>query len=140
MTPADIRAAIAADPALQALVPDTVALAEALSVSRTRLKPTEIGVGMILATLAPNGGTFLDDLNTVGQTDRNVHWVMDLLRQGRFDIGMPASRAMMQQLAGTHPELASGFELLLPLGEEPDPVTEYEVRCAIYNDNGSLAV
>lgn len=140
MTPADIRAAIAADPALQALVPDTVAVASALSEGRTRLKSTEIGVGMILATLAPDGGTFLDDLNAVGQTDRNVYWVMDLLRQGRFDIGMTASRAMMQQLAVVYPQLAAGFEQLLPLGEESDVVSEYDVRCAIFNADGTLAV
>jgi len=40
MTPQEIRDAITAAPELQALVPDTVALAAALSVGRTRVVKT----------------------------------------------------------------------------------------------------
>ena len=51
MTADEIRAAIAADPALQALVPDTQAIAAALSVGRTRYVETQIGVGTIIEVL-----------------------------------------------------------------------------------------
>ncbi len=51
MTHDEIRAAIAADPALQALVPDTQAIAAALSAGRTRYAETNIGVGTIIEVL-----------------------------------------------------------------------------------------
>lgn len=45
MTQDEIRAAISGSPELMALVPDTVALAAALSAGRTRVVSHEIGVG-----------------------------------------------------------------------------------------------
>ena len=91
MTADEIRAAIAADPALQALVPDSQAIADALSVGRTRWKHTDIGVGTIIEVLG---------------------------------------------LAAANPVL----DALIARAKEADPVDEYAVRAAIYNDDGSLRV
>lgn len=140
MTQDEIRAAISGSPELMALVPDTVALAAALSAGRTRVVSHEIGVGTILMVLAPNGGAFLDGLVVLGETDRNVNWAMGLIKQGRFDVGMQGTRAQMQALALQMPELAGAFTALLALAEVPDPVPEFDVRCAIFADDGALRV
>jgi len=140
MSPEEIRAAIAASTELLALVPNTEALASVLSEGRTRLEPREIGIGTILMVLAPDGGAFLDGLQVLGETDRNVFWSMELIRQGRFDVGLSGTRQQMLALAQQMPGLSSAFAALLGLAEVPDPVSEFKVRCAIYADDGTLRV
>ena len=56
---------------------------------------TPIGIGTILAVLAPNGGAFLDALESLGQTDSNVKWALKLIEQSNFDVGMEATRKQM---------------------------------------------
>lgn len=140
MTHDEIRAAIVASPDLQNLVPDTVALAVALSEGRQKPVPTEIGIGTILALMGGNGGVFLDTLVAVGEQNRDVYWTMDLIRQGRLRIDMPATRAGMQALAGAVPSLADGIAALLTLGFAADPVSEFDVRAAIFADDGALRI
>ena len=140
MTQDEIRAAIVASPDLQALVPDTGALAAALSAGRTRIESKEIGVGTILMVLQPHGGAFLDGLVALGQTDRNVFWSMVLIQAGKFDVGLPGTRAQMQALAQAMPSLNEAFSALLALAEVADPVGEFDVRCAIFADDGTLRV
>lgn len=140
MTHDEIRAAINGSPALMALVPDTVALAAALSAGRTRVVSHEIGVGTILMVLAPHGGAFLDGLQALGETDRNVFWSMELIRQGRFDVGLAGTRQQMLALADAMPQLAQAFGALLALAEVADPVPEFDVRCAVFADDGTLRV
>lgn len=107
-------------------------LAAGLSVGRTRLQSKEIGAGTILAILAPDGGAFLDALTVLGESDRNVFWSLDLIRQGRFDIGMPAARAQVTALGVDHPELAPAVASLLALGVVPDSLP-VDVVSAILN-------
>lgn len=143
MSPADILAAVTASPELQALLPDSEAIAAAMSVGRQRLAPTEIGVGTILETLAgvgKGGGVFLDTLTSVGASSRDVYWTMVLINKGTLRIDKPAVRAGMQGLAAAVPSLARQIDALLTLGYEPDPVTQTEVQAAIFNDDGTLKV
>ena len=64
MDATEIRAAIAADPALQTLVPDTTALAAALSQGRTQTVSTFVGVGRVMDCLGPTeGAAVLDALD-----------------------------------------------------------------------------
>lgn len=107
------------------------AIADIINVGRVRPQSKEIGIGTILAVMAPAGGVFLDGLNALGSTDRNVYWSMELIRQGRFDIGMPAARAQVQALADGQPDLAAGIEALLALGVAPDPVSAADVSRAL---------
>ena len=97
-------------------------IAEILSAGRTRLKSTPIGIGTILGVMAPNGGAFLDALETMGATDANVKWLLKLIERGAFDIGLEASRAQMQAYAQAVPALADAINALLQLGTEPDPI------------------
>ena len=97
-------------------------LAESLSVGRVRIAPKEIGIGTMLAALAPNGGAFMDGLIALGETDRNVYWAVDLIKQGKLDVGMAATREQVLALAAEHPELASAATSLLALAEVPDVI------------------
>lgn len=110
------------DPLLDYNNRQDVQIAEILSAGRTRLKSTPIGIGTVLAVMAPNGGAFLDALETMGTTDANVKWLLKLIERGAFDIGLGASRAQMLAYAQAVPELAAAVNALLQLGIEPDPI------------------
>lgn len=106
-------------------------IAAALSEGRTKLVPTEIGSGTILAALGDGGGAFLDALVEIGAVNRSVYWTMDLIRQGRLRIDLPATRAGMQGLAAAVPSLAPAVQALLTLGYEPDPIDVGAVSAAL---------
>lgn len=137
MTPAEILAAIDARAAGDAEFAGHVAarrdaqIAAALSEGRTKLVPTEIGSGAILAALGEGGGAFLDALVEIGTVNRNVYWTMDLIRQGRLRIDLPATRAGMQGLAAAVPSLAPAVQALMTIGVEPDPIPAELVTSAL---------
>ena len=125
MTAEEIRAAIAADPALQALVPDTVAIAAALSQGRTRWKHTDIGVGTIIDAL---------------YASPDYRHVKPLLDQGSLRLDTVAQAGMLQPLVTGGLLTQAQLDALIARAKEPAPVAEYDVRVAIYNDDGSMKV
>lgn len=140
MDTATIRAAISADPALRALVPDTHAIAARLSVGRVRFKPTLVGVGSVLSVLGLEVGSALCD---VLQSTPAYRHVWPLLRDHNLRIDDPQVRAGLQMLVGMQlsPTVKFGIahaEALLALGQEPDPVDELAVRRAVYLDDGTI--
>ena len=90
MTADEIRAAIAADPALQALVPDTQAIADALSVGRTRWKHTDIGVGTIIEALGLAAANPVLDALYASPDYRHVKPLLD---EGRLRLDVVADQA-----------------------------------------------
>ena len=135
MTAEEIRAAIAADPALQALVPDTVALAAALSVGRTRYVETQIGAGTIIEVLGlAVANPVLDALYAAP----DYRHVKPLLDQGRLRLDAVAKAGMLQPLVTSELLTQAQLDALVARAKEPAPVDEYDVRMAIYNDDGSL--
>ena len=137
MTAEEIRAAIAADPALQALVPDTVALAAALSVGRTRYVETNIGVGTIIEVLGLAAANPVLDALYASPDYRHVKSLLD---QGRLRLDVVAQAGMLQPLVTGGLLTQAQFDALIAWAKEPAPVDEYAVRVAIYNDDGSLRV
>lgn len=136
MTHDEIRAAIAADPALQALVPDTTAIAAALSHGRTRVVPKLGGVGMVMEALGPEvGAQVLDGLDAMKTTNSAVKWAWVLINRGELDFGSSATRAMITALLDDPVRSA-----LLAIAEEPVQVSEFDVRVAIFNDDGSVRI
>lgn len=136
MTHDDIRAVIAASPALLALVPNTEALAAAISEGRTRVASTLGGVGLVMEALGPDvGAQVLDGLDALKATNSAVKWAWVLINRGELDFGSSATRAMITALMDEPVRSA-----LLSIGEAPDPISEYDVRCAIYADDGTLRV
>ena len=137
MTADEIRAAIAADPALQALVPDTVALAAALSVGRTRYVETNIGVGTIIEALGLAAANPVLDAFDAAPDYRHVKPLLD---QGRLRLDTVAQAGMLQPLVTGGLLTQAQLDALVARAKEPAPVAEYDVRVAIYNDDGSLKV
>ena len=137
MTADEIRAAIAADPALQALVPDTQAIAAALSVDRTRWKHTEIGVGTIIEALGLAAANPVLDALYASPDYRHVKPLLD---QGRLRLDVVAQAGMLQPLVTGGLLTQAQLDALVARAKEPDPVDEYAVRVALYNDDGSLRV
>lgn len=136
MTHDEIRAAIAADPALQALVPDTQALAAALSAGRVRYVETNVGVGTIIEVLGlATANPVLDAI----YASPDYRHVKPLLDQGRLRLDSEFVRGALQAMV---PALLTQAQrdALVARAAVADPVSEYEVRCAIYADDGSLRV
>ena len=137
MTNAELRTIIAAraaeDPDFAKLVDERAdaAVAAALSEGRKKLVPTEIGSGTVLAVLAPGGGAFLDALVQVGEVNRDVYWTMDLIKQGRLRIDLPAVRTAMEGLAQAVPSLAPAITALLTLGYADDPIHYGQIAAAL---------
>lgn len=140
MTEQEIRDAIVASSALQALVPDTVALAAALSVGRVRLQKCFTGVGRIMDTLGPpEGASVLDTLDSLKATVPAIKWAFILLERGELDVGLVSVRSQIDALT---PAVFSVEQAaaLKALAEIPDPIAEFDVRKAIFSDNGDLLV
>jgi len=136
MTAEEIRAAIAADPALQALVPDTQALAAALSAGRVRYVETNIGVGTIIEVLGLSVANPVLDAIYASPDYRHVKPLLD---QGRLRLDSGFVRGALQAMVPTLLTQAQR-DALVARAVVADPVSEYEVRCAIYADDGSLRV
>ena len=110
---------------------DHGAIAAALSVGRTKVVPTPIGIGTVLAVMAPQGGDFLNALETMGATDANVKWALKMIEQATFDIGHPVTRAQLEQFAQDAPVLADGIAALLDVAVQDDPVSSQDVSKAM---------
>ncbi len=137
MTPEAIRSAIAADPALQALLPDSQAIADAMSVGRTRANSVEVGVGLILATIGlVSGNALLDALYAAP----DFRYVKPLLEQGRLVVSSPLVGVALAGMVAAAVITQAEADALVALGQEPDPVAEIDVRRAIWADDGSRAI
>jgi len=129
MTPSEIRAAIAASPELTALAAagSTQAIADALSVGRTKLVATEVGAGTILEVLGmATGNALLDLIDTVA----DFRHVRPLVQQGRLRLDSALVIATMQSLVGTVLTQAQA-DALKARATAPDPVTHQQVSAAI---------
>lgn len=122
---------------IDALLPirNDVAIAGILSIGRTKIQSRTVGIGTVLATMAPNGGAFLNSLETIGAADANVKWALKLIEQGEFDVGMDATRVQLTAYAAAVPTLADGINTLLALAEVPNPVHYNSVSDAL---NGAV--
>lgn len=135
MTNAEILSAIAADPALQALasVRDDAGIAAALSVGRTRIESTFIGVGRVMDCLGPTeGAAVLDALDALRTTVSPVKWAWLLLERGELDVGLPSVRAQIDALVPAVMTAAQA-EVLKAFALRPDPVPVNAVSEALNN-------
>ena len=155
MTAQEIRDAIAASQELQALVPDTTALAAALSVGRTEVYSRlvsargmaadyfggPVGAEVILMKLE-GAATALKA--SAEQADKVLGSLISrqlgFLSGDGLDFGYPALRGMLDQFAAGGILTAEEVVGLKAIATRPLPVSEHDVRHAIYNDNGTLKV
>ena len=117
---------------------DADAIAAAVNVGRTRIAPRLGGIGAVMETLgAVDGPLVLDALDSLKATMPAVRWGWVLLERGELDFGSTVTRQMIDGLVtgGVMTE-AQGLAIKA-LAEQPDPVAEFDVRCAIWADDGS---
>lgn len=150
MTPDAIRAAIAADPALQALAVagNMQAIADALSAGRTRIAPhfaSERGIlerypggplagDALLAALEAFAATADPMARIVGRALRFLGTPEGL------DIGSPATQGLIDALHAGGVLTQAQRDGLRAMATVADPVPEWDVRCAVYADDGALLV
>jgi len=126
LTPGEL---VAIDALLE--VRDDVQIANIISAGRTRIVPTPIGIGTVLAVMAPSGGDFLNSLDTLGATDANVKWSLKMIEQATFDVGHPITREQLQAFAVAQPALADAIGALLAVAQQPDPIPFTKVSDAL---------
>jgi hypothetical protein len=117
-----------------------VQIADILSVGRTRTQPTPIGIGTVLAMMAPSGGDFLNTLETLGQSDANVKWALKMIEQGTFDVGNPVTRAQLAQFSQAAPDMADSVDALMAVAEVSDPVPVNAVSDALNIAEGRMTL
>lgn len=137
----EIRLAILAAPELQALLPDSQAIAAALSVGRTKVATRQGGIGAVMEKLGPDvGAQVLDGIKALSASVPSVRWAWTLVERGELDFGSSATRGQLEALrdgGSMTPEVCAA---LLSIALVPDPVSEMDVRRAIWNDDGTRAV
>lgn len=106
------------------LLPDRndVAIAAIISAGRVKTQPTPIGIGTVLAVMAPSGGEFLNALESMGATDANVKWALKMIEQRTFDVGHPVTRAQLEAFAVAVPTMATAIAALMAVAEVADPI------------------
>lgn len=111
---------------------NTQAIADALSVGRSKLVHTEIGKGVVLATLGVTDGNALLDLIDSAPDFRHVK---QLVANGWLDIADPLTRATIDQVC-----TFADATKLKALAEVADPVSEFDVRKLCWSDTGEWMV
>jgi hypothetical protein len=147
MTHAEILAAVQARPELIALIPDTQAIADFLSVGRKRIIERLAGRGTAMKYIGGDAGaTLVEAIRAMAETEGTplkIKLAYELLLVNELDLGLQEVRDMLDYFAAN--ESIVGFtqehaNILKGLAEIDAPVDEFEVRCALLNDNGTWRV
>ena len=128
--------------AIDLLLPERndVTIAAILSTGRVKTQPTPIGIGTVLAVMAPTGGEFLNALESMGASDANVKWALKMIEQSTFDVGHPVTRAQLESFAGATPEMAAAVGALLDVAEVADPIHYNAVSDALNIAEGRVTL
>jgi|SRR5665647_280151 len=116
---------------------DDGAIAAKVSLGRTRLQPTMVGYGTVMDALGPvDGANVLNALESLAAQSAPVKWAMKLLDRGELDISKLSTRGQIQALVGVV-FTQTQADILLALAATPDPITEFDVRCALWDAAGT---
>jgi len=137
----NIKETIESTPELLALMPDAQAIAEAMSINRTKLGT--VSRAWLATWSAGNGmrAVIQDTANTADHPLRSIALAtLDVLSGAAegIDFSVPANVASVQAwvTVGLMPQ--SEADALFALGTYPDPISERDVVLAITNDDGSM--
>jgi len=133
----EIRSAISSNEQLMSLIPDTQAIADELSGRESYKVPFEIGAGGILAALGLERGNAL--LDAIQSTPGFRH-VWPMIEQGQLDLSSPLVELGLDALVQSEVISSSEMQQLLSLCLRPIEMSENDVKRAIWNDDGSLAI
>lgn len=133
-----LRAAIVAQcPPELLLGRDTAAIAVFMSLARTCATDAEIGNGMVLEVLGIERGNALLDLIAA---DSDLRHVRPLLEQGRLRVASNLVAEWLQGLVGASQLTQQEADAITAIGLQPDPVSEFDVRCACWSESGEWLV
>jgi hypothetical protein len=136
MTKVEIYEAVNGNATLVAMLPDTQAIASALSVGRVDTRETLIGEGTFMNVVgAQTGADLLDAMDELAKTNNVLRRGMKLLYSGNLDVALPSTRGMLDALLPVEAATA-----LKALAEYTVPVSEFDVRCALLNNDGTWRV
>jgi len=113
---------------------DCQALADLLSVGRTRGNDREVGYGTIIEAIGVAAGNQLIDFI---QAQPDMRHVRPLLEQGRLRIGSALVQTSLQAFVGAGAVTQADADALCALGQEPDPLTAQQVGEALFHPDGS---
>lgn len=133
----EIQRILETDMQLQALIPDTRAIVDALFGIETYTVTTEIGAGSVLATLGLERGNALLD---VVQTTPEFRHVWPMIEQGQLDLSSPLVEEALSSLVSAEVITIAEKLALMNLCTRPVAVSEDDVKKALWNDDGSLAI
>lgn len=133
----EIQRILETDIQLQALIPDAQAIADELSGRETYKVPFEIGAGGIIATLGLERGNVL--LDAVQSTPGFRH-VWPMIEQGWLDLSSPLVEEALSSLVSAEVITIEEKLALMNLCTRPVAVSEDDVKKALWNDDGSLAI
>ena len=112
---------------------DAHAIADALNAGRVRKQKTDVGQGLILETLGfAAGNALMDALSSIP----DFRYVWPLIAAGKLDISTPLVAGALAQFVAANVVTQAGADALMALAEVPDPLTEFDVRAALWADNG----
>lgn len=117
-----------------------VETAKILSRGRIKVQPSPIGIGTVLAVMAPLGGEFLNALESMGATDANVKWALKMIEQSTFDVGHSVTRVQLEKFASSVPEMAAAVGALLVVAEVADPINYNTVSDALNIAEGRVTL
>lgn len=127
---------------------DTEAIAAAVNAGRVRIESRMLSERGVLSALGPTAGDeFLNALEAAaaspdalpvplrgfyGAIRRAVGW----LKGDGIDVGDPVTRSLLDAMAATGAVNATSAAAIKRLAERSDPVSEMDVRRALWSDDG----
>jgi hypothetical protein len=113
---------------------DPDVIAAEFSARRVMIVRTTIGIGTILDTLGPDAGAvLLDRLDSLRASVPAIKWAWVLIDRGDLDVGLTSVRTQIDTLASQDVMSLEQAAALKALAEKPNPITEFEVRCALFD-------
>ena len=112
-------------------------IAQTVSAGRKTVVKSLHGIGSIIEILGlEDGPSVLNSLEQLKPANQAVKWGWILLEKGELDFGSDTTRLMIDSLTVSSVLTAEQSNLLKSLAERDNPVSEFEIRKALWSDEG----
>lgn len=112
-------------------------IAKLVSTDRKKIVFSLHGIGSVIEALGlEDGPSVLNSLESLKSTTPAVKWGWILLEKGELDFGSSTTRNMIDSLVLAGVITNQQSDILKGLALRDDPVTEYDIRKALWSDEG----
>lgn len=112
-------------------------IAETVSADRKAVVKSLHGIGAVIEILGlEDGPAVLSSIEQLRSTNQAVKWGWVLLEKGELDFGSDTTRLMIDSLVLFSVITSEQSSLLKSLAERGSPVSEFEIRKALWSDEG----